>query len=685
MKTRAAKLPISYVALGGWLLALGLTLVVALDLLAGRETYQRDLQTYFYAGRAYAAGLDPYNLDALRQASGVWDLHPFVYPPYTLPLLGIFSSIDLGDLLAISLGAKALAFLALLVIWTRSFVRYGGLGFVAFSLLAFNAAVYLDFRVGNIAIYEQVLLWAGLIWWRKRPALFALLVFIAALFKVTPILFLGLLVLGNADRRWRVLASYGAVFIALHALTWAAAPGLYEGFLHSAASLDERGLVNPSSLAILRDMVDVVGAFASPAARTAIAYGLWAAFGSALFFFSAKAARRYRRLPSERRDREMLVLYLLVYSLLMPRLKTYSYVLLIVPAYLVLRDLAPILARLGIPSPWREKVAVAAGLLLSSPFLFSGGSPLAASGILAYSPLVVAFLLWAVHMHNRVALPEVAAAKPGERGTSGAGARSLPSSLYGRDYYLEVCGGYEEFLRGTVAQRLQQAFSIGRLVPGLRVLDLGCGRGELAAMCADAGCEVWAVDYSHEALQLARTRIDGMVHLARMNATEIAFPDSSFDRVFLIDIIEHLYPEELRIVMREVGRVVRPDGLVVAHTAPNAWLIRPIYMIAGLLLGWGRHPYHVNEQSIRSLARGLASLHGRAEIEITKVPGFFRLGVGPRARTASLTARLARAFDSIFDSRLVESLVTSTPLKVFFGTDLWAIVSEPGSRAGELT
>jgi ubiquinone/menaquinone biosynthesis C-methylase UbiE len=415
-----------------------------------------------------------------------------------------------------------------------------------------------------------------------------------------------------------------------------------------------------------------------------MAYGLWAVFGCGLLLFSAKAARRYRLLPSEFREREVLILFLLSYALLIPRFKAYSYVLLIPPAYLVLRDLGPALGSLGIPKPWREKAAIAAGLLLSSPFLFSGGESFTASGILAYSPIVVAFLLWAVHVRKAIAPPVVAAARSTGSAGSGPQPRSLPSTLYGRDYYLEVCGGYEEFLRGVVAQRLRRAFMVSQLVPGLRVLDLGCGRGELAGICADAGCEVWAVDYSREALELAQGRNDGRVRLARMNVKNLALPDSYFDRVLLIDIIEHLYPEEWGAAIREVARVVRPDGLVVVHTAPNAWLIRPIYWIAGLLLGWTRHPYHVNEQSVYGLARSLAPLKGHAQLEITKVPGFFRLGVGPAARAGSLTARLARALDSVFDCCLIKTLVTSTPLKTFLGTDLWAIVSRPGSSSEEV-
>ena len=270
------------------------------------------------------------------------------------------------------------------------------------------------------------------------------------------------------------------------------------------------------------------------------------------------------------------------------------------------------------------------------------------------------------------------------------GELSLPAEIYSQDYYLQFCGGYEEFLGGGLASRLEAAIRLGRLEPGMTVLDIGSGRGEMAVRCAEEGCRVWGVDYSADALALSRDLVlrrgratdEGRVAFQRMNSKSLAFPEGFFDRVFLIDVVEHQYPGELEATLKEVRRVTRAGGRVVVHTAPNAWLIKPIYLLAGLLFRWKRHPYHVNEQSYLELNRNLRHLGGLATIEMSKVPGFFKLGVGPGADSDSRFGGIARVLDAVFDARPLAALIANTPLKFILATDLWATVDLPSGNAG---
>src|SRR5207249_2885669 len=78
---------------------------------------------------------------------------------------------------------------------------------------------------------------------------------------------------------------------------------------------------------------------------------------------------------------------------------------------------------------------------------------------------------------------------------------------YGTAYYLQDCGGYVEFNKygGKRLEdaRLRAVASIARLKRSGRMLDLGCGRGELAYYFAKQGFEVTAIDYSADAVALA--------------------------------------------------------------------------------------------------------------------------------------------------------------------------------------
>src|SRR3954452_10795254 len=86
----------------------------------------------------------------------------------------------------------------------------------------------------------------------------------------------------------------------------------------------------------------------------------------------------------------------------------------------------------------------------------------------------------------------------------------VPAALYSEELLLAFTGGdYAEFLRTRGAglrPRLQRSLALARLRPRLRVLDLGCGRGEASFHAAARGAHVLAADYSPDCLALtART------------------------------------------------------------------------------------------------------------------------------------------------------------------------------------
>jgi methionine biosynthesis protein MetW len=101
------------------------------------------------------------------------------------------------------------------------------------------------------------------------------------------------------------------------------------------------------------------------------------------------------------------------------------------------------------------------------------------------------------------------------------------------------------------------------LVPaGARVLDVGCGSGELAAWLSARGAQVWGVDINSEALAAAKphcvqTRVADLEHV---DIDEL-FPELQFDAVVFADVLEHVREpwrllESSRSVLAAGGRVV---------------------------------------------------------------------------------------------------------------------------------
>jgi SAM-dependent methyltransferase len=108
---------------------------------------------------------------------------------------------------------------------------------------------------------------------------------------------------------------------------------------------------------------------------------------------------------------------------------------------------------------------------------------------------------------------------------------------------------------------------IAEAEPG-RVLEVGPGPGELSErMANELGVEVVAVDISPRMVELTRERgIDARVG----DVQELPFPDASFDLVVAAWVLFH--PPDLDRAMREIARVLRPGGRLVAATNSEAHL-----------------------------------------------------------------------------------------------------------------
>lgn len=97
--------------------------------------------------------------------------------------------------------------------------------------------------------------------------------------------------------------------------------------------------------------------------------------------------------------------------------------------------------------------------------------------------------------------------------------------------------------------------------PGERVLDLGCGTGQLTAKIAEAGAAVTGIDSSAAMLDQAREAHPGISWvLADARSFRFAEP---FDAVFSNAVL-HWVPEA-RAVAESVARALRPGGRFVAE------------------------------------------------------------------------------------------------------------------------
>ena len=117
-------------------------------------------------------------------------------------------------------------------------------------------------------------------------------------------------------------------------------------------------------------------------------------------------------------------------------------------------------------------------------------------------------------------------------------------------------------LAPATARMIAQA----RIAPGMRVLEIGCGVGEVSRdIAARLSCEVVGTDFSEEMIAAAHPAPN--VSFAVMDAMSLRFGDSEFDAVVGRNSI--MFLPDLLAAMRGVHRVLREGArFAAAYWAP---------------------------------------------------------------------------------------------------------------------
>ena len=321
------------------LLVVGLTLVASVAL--KYPSYQWDLKTSYYAARVDMQGQDPYDRELLSQAAGAENINPYLYPPATLWLFGVLASFSYPTAYFLWLGLKLALLVLLILIWRRCFLQdeTGWLVYL-FLITAFGGAVYLDFKAGNISVLEQTLIWSGFYFLKeKRPGLFCVMILAASVFKGAPLIFLLLLPILRMERRWLYLAGAGVGSIVIFIVNYFPDPARFERFVTAVLAVDERGQsYNASILALIKDCFDFTTRFGfSESWLPILAYVAYFVVIGVVLAVTIHSFRVGRDTGSRVEVIHAIYATCLVYALIMPRFKVYSFILLIPVAFYIIR------------------------------------------------------------------------------------------------------------------------------------------------------------------------------------------------------------------------------------------------------------------------------------------------------------------------------------------------------------
>ena len=212
------------------------------------------------------------------------------------------------------------------------------------------------------------------------------------------------------------------------------------------------------------------------------------------------------------------------------------------------------------------------------------------------------------------------------------------------DYESIPVGYYDEvFHRERGVQSKWHHLKFARIRERMRQpqqhLDVGCGPGTFIGTLSGHGTSVGA-DISEVQLDYAEQHYASPDRrFVAITPGALPFDDASFDCVTLVELIEHLTPDDAMTTLREAHRVLCPGGQLLVST-PNYRSLWPV--IEGLLNRLGNVDYsdqHINKFNRKRLA-GLLQDCGFREVgvEAYQLAAPFAAALG--WRVADTVARL---------------------------------------------
>ncbi len=172
----------------------------------------------------------------------------------------------------------------------------------------------------------------------------------------------------------------------------------------------------------------------------------------------------------------------------------------------------------------------------------------------------------------------------------------------------------ETVRKGRDAMRAQMLDRLPNDLTGARILDAGCGAGQMTAELAQRGADVVAVDISPSLVGIARARLPERLqphvafHTGDMLSEELGY----FDHVVAMDSL--IYYRDVDIAQALERLMGRNSGRIVFTVAPRTPLLMAMWHAGKLFPPSDRSPTMIPQSPAR-LSRAYAQTQGRGSVQ----------------------------------------------------------------------
>jgi 2-polyprenyl-3-methyl-5-hydroxy-6-metoxy-1,4-benzoquinol methylase len=136
------------------------------------------------------------------------------------------------------------------------------------------------------------------------------------------------------------------------------------------------------------------------------------------------------------------------------------------------------------------------------------------------------------------------------------------------DFFSERRAGSTWYFSSNVGRWIVKQLDGEVGLRGKRVLDFGCGRGDLLAHLFARGIAASGLEFSPDSARVTSERFAREPLFGGVAARPEELGPASYDVVLLVEVIEHLLDEQIPPTLAEISRLLAPGGAVVV-TCPN--------------------------------------------------------------------------------------------------------------------